>query len=209
MKLRLLVVLMGVVGALTATAAAAVEITLYEHQNFDGRRMTLRGTLDNLDRTSFNDRASSITIRSGIWELCSDAYFHGNCRRLGPGQYAGLGQGMNDTISSVRPVRGYDEGPGPGPYPPPPGAGGGSGPPSIQLFERREFGGRSITLTKNAPNFENFGFNDRIDAAIVRRGVWRLCADERMQGNCRDFGPGRYNDLGPLGGRVSSAAILR
>jgi hypothetical protein len=216
MKLRRIAMLIGVVGALTATTAIAAEITLFEQQNFAGRRMKLRGALENLDRTSFNDRASSIIIRSGIWELCSEAYFRGNCRRLGPGQYAGLGQGMNDTISSLRPVRGYDSGPGsipnpgpnPGPYPPP-GAGGGNGPASIQLFERREFGGRSITLTKNAPNFENFGFNDRVDAAIVRRGVWRLCTDARMQGNCRDFGPGRYNDLGPLGGKVSSAAILR
>ena len=104
---------------------------------------------------------------------------------------------------------GYDGGPVPPPnqglYPP--GAGG-NGSPSIEVFGRREFGGRSITLTKNAPNFENFGFNDRVDAAIVRRAVWRLCTDARMQGNCRDFGPGRYNDLGVLGGKVSSAAIV-
>jgi len=82
----------------------------------------------------------------------------------------------------------YDGGPVPPPnqglYPP--GAGG-NGSPSIEVFGRREFGGRSITLTKNAPNFENFGFNDRVDAAIVRRTVWR-CTDARMQGNCRDFG---------------------
>jgi hypothetical protein len=63
-------------------------------------------------------------------------------------------------------------------------------------------------LNKNAPNFENVGFNDRVDAAIVRRAVWRLCTDARMQGNCRDFGPGRYNDLGPLDGKVSSAAFV-
>jgi len=105
-------------------------------------------------------------------------------------------------------VRGYDGGPVPpnqGPYPP--GAGG-NGSPRIEVFERREFGGRSITLNKNAPNFENVGFNDRVDAAIVRRAVWRLCTDARMQGNCRDFGPGRYNDLGPLDGKVSSAAFV-
>lgn len=212
MQLRRIAKLVGIVVALTATAATAAEITLFEHQNFSGRRMTLRGAVDNLDRTRFNDRASSLVIRSGIWELCSDAYYRGNCRRLGPGQYSGLGQGMNDTISSLRPVRGYGGGlpgpvPNPGPFPPP-GAGG-SGPPSIQLFERRGFGGRSITLTRNAPNFENIGFNDRANAAIVRRGVWRLCTDARLRGNCRDFGPGRYNDLGRLGGNVSSAAILR
>ena len=106
MQSRVFALVMGAICAMSATAAMAVEITLYEHSQFGGRRMTLRGAVENFDRTNFNDRASSIVIRSGIWELCSDAYFRGNCRRLGPGQYAGIGQGMNDTISSVRPVRG-------------------------------------------------------------------------------------------------------
>lgn len=210
MNLRQWAMVLAGICAASAIAASAAELTLYENQQFNGRRLTTRGTLNNLGNTSFNDRASSIVIRSGIWEICSDAYFRGTCRRLGPGQYAGLGQGFNDSISSVRPVRGYDDGPRPVPpssRPYPPGAG--NGPPSIQIFERREFGGRSITLTRDASNFESIGFNDRADAAIVRAGIWRLCTDARMRGNCRDFGPGRYNDLGPLGGKVSSAAILR
>ena len=50
---------------IAATAALAGEITLYENPGFQGRRMTLRGTTPDLDRTNFNDRAESIVVREG------------------------------------------------------------------------------------------------------------------------------------------------
>jgi hypothetical protein len=191
---------------LAVSSALAGEITLFESPGFGGRSITLRQAVSNFDRGSFNDRASSMMIRSGNWEVCTDAHFQGRCARFGPGRYESL-SGLNDKISSVREVG------GPGPSYPGPGGpgygGGGGGAPRIQLFEDRNFGGRSITLTSNVSDFERLGFNDRADAAIVRGGLWRLCSDARMRGNCRDFPPGRYNDLGPLGGKVSSAMIVR
>ena len=105
-------------------------------------------------------------------------------------------------------VRGYDGGPVPpnqGPYPP--GAGG-NGSPRIEVFERREFGGRSITLTKNVRRISRTSASTIASCGDCAPRRVALCTDARMQGNCRDFGPGRYNDLGPLGGKVSSAAIV-
>ena len=75
---------------LAATAALAGEITLYENPGFQGRRMTLRGTTPDLDRTQFNDRAESIVVREGVWEVCTDARFSGRCVRLQPGEYPSL-----------------------------------------------------------------------------------------------------------------------
>jgi hypothetical protein len=191
--------------ALAASSAIAVEITLYENPDFGGRRIVLRGTAANFDRGSFNDRAMSISIRSGYWELCTDAYFQGDCVRMGPGEYRKLPPSLSSRISSVRLVGAAP--PPPPPLPPPPVVGGVSRA-SITLFERRDFGGQSITLTANVTSLERVGFNDRADAAIVRGGVWRLCEHARQQGNCRTFPPGRYNDLGSLGGKVSSVAIV-
>ena len=91
---------------------------------------------------------------------------------------------------------------------PPPVQYYGGGAPRIELWERRDFGGRSIVLESGAPDFERIGFNDRADAAVVYGGVWRLCEHAGLGGQCREFGPGRYNDLGYLGGKVSSAAIV-
>ena len=73
-----------------ATAALAGEIILYENPGFQGRRMTLRGTMSDLDRTQFNDRAESIVVRDGVWEVCTDARFSGRCVRLQPGEYPNL-----------------------------------------------------------------------------------------------------------------------
>jgi len=189
-----------------AGLAAAAEVTLFERPDFRGRSITVRGATPGFDR-SIGGGASSLIIRSGSWLLCTDPNFGGKCSQLGPGQYGRLDRVTNGSVLSARPVQ-YDA--SREPPPPRPGAGPGyGGPPSIQLFERREFGGKSVTLTRAVPNFDPMGFNDRADAAIVRGATWRLCSDAYMRGNCRDFPPGRYNDLGSLGGKVSSAAIVR
>jgi hypothetical protein len=75
--------------------------TLYEGPNLSGRAYPLRDMMQNLDRTGFNDRASSLRVESGYWIFCSDAGFQGECRTFGPGDYASL-PGMNNSISSGR-----------------------------------------------------------------------------------------------------------
>lgn len=75
--------------------------TLYEGANLSGRSFPLEDMMRNLDRTGFNDRASSLRIESGYWIFCSDSEFRGECRTFGPGEYAQL-PGMNNTISSGR-----------------------------------------------------------------------------------------------------------
>ena len=179
-------------------AAIAGEMTLFEYPDFGGRRVTVHGPVSNFDPTGFNDRATSMIIRDGYWEVCTNAYFRGRCARFGPGEYSSLAPQLSDSISSVREVG--DRGVGGV------GAVGGGSSPRIELWERREYGGRSITLVSSTPDFEGIGFNDRADAAVVYGGVWRLCEHAEQRGQCRDFGPGRYNDLGYLGGKVSSAA---
>ncbi len=192
--------LCAAIATLGAAAAMAGEITLFEYPDFAGRRITLRGVVSNFDPNGFNDRAASMVIRDGYWELCSDAYFRGRCATFGPGEYRNLQPALTDTISSAREVGGAQ--PAPPPPPPqarPPAPGFVESSPRIELWERREFGGRSIVLTSGAPDFERIGFNDRADAAVVYSGVWRLCEHAGLGGQCREFGPGRYNDLGYLG----------
>jgi hypothetical protein len=86
--------------------AGAAEITLYEGPNFQGRSMTFRSEANNLDPIGFNDRASSIVVRDGVWEGCSDAYFQGNCTLFRPGDYPQLDGQANRRISSLRVMEG-------------------------------------------------------------------------------------------------------
>lgn len=86
-------------------------IELYEHDDYAGRRFGSSGSKANLSRDGFNDLASSLVIRSGRWELCSDADFRGRCITLGPGSYRRLReQDLNDVVSSMRPADGRPAG---------------------------------------------------------------------------------------------------
>jgi hypothetical protein len=75
--------------------------TLYEGQNLSGRSYSLTDVVQNMGRSGFNDRASSLRVESGYWIFCSDAEFRGECRTFGPGDYASL-PGLNNVISSGR-----------------------------------------------------------------------------------------------------------
>ena len=100
----------------------AAQVVFYENEGLRGRVFTANRTIDNFENYGFNDRASSAVVEHGQWEACEDAFFRGRCVTLRPGQYPSLGAlGMNNRISSVRPLRGppqYAYAPPP-PAPPP------------------------------------------------------------------------------------------
>lgn len=91
-------------GFALATQATA-QVTFYEGQNFVGRVFVADRTIGNFSTWGFNDRASSAIVSRTRWELCEDAGFRGRCVVLRPGNYPSLaGVGLNNRISSVRPV---------------------------------------------------------------------------------------------------------
>ena len=79
-------------------------ITVYENSNFRGASREFTSEDRNLGRTPFNDRISSVRVQ-GRWEVCTDAEFRGRCRVV-EGDVRNLSGGFNDSISSMRPVRG-------------------------------------------------------------------------------------------------------
>ena len=86
-----------------AAATASAQVTFFEHDGFRGRSFTTDRSIGDFARLGFNDRASSVIVRSGRWELCDDARFGGRCVVLRPGRYASLSaMRMNDRVSSVR-----------------------------------------------------------------------------------------------------------
>ncbi len=86
-------------------AQAAAQVTFYEREGFRGRAFTTDKQVWNFERYGFNDRASSAVVNRGRWEVCEDARFEGRCVVLRPGSYESLsGMGMNNRISSVRPI---------------------------------------------------------------------------------------------------------
>ena len=94
--------------ALVSAGQAAAQLTLFRDDGFRGNRVTADHAIDNFANSGFNDEVSSADVRGGSWQVCSDAYFEGRCVVLRPGSYPSFGSmGLNDRISSVRPVDQY------------------------------------------------------------------------------------------------------
>jgi uncharacterized protein YcfJ len=97
---------LGAVTLLVASHAAA-QVTFYSQEGMRGQPYMVNGTIVNFDGSGFNDRASSVIVERGRWEVCEHSHFRGRCSVLQPGQYPSLGaMGLNDRVSSVRRVSG-------------------------------------------------------------------------------------------------------
>ncbi len=83
-----------------AAAVGGGRVVLFDGYDFNGTSYPVNGNVSNLDGR-FNDRAQSMIINSGTWELCNDANYGGGCQVYGPGRYANLG-GLSRRVSSVR-----------------------------------------------------------------------------------------------------------
>ena len=184
------------VGLVAATAASA-EVTFYEREDLRGRSFTVEGPIPNFEQYGFNDRASSMAIRRGSYQVCDAPGFRGHCVVLPPGDYPTLtAMGMNNRVSSVRPAA------VPPPAPPPARA---------VLFGQPGFAGRGFSLEGNQiiGNLQGSGFNDRASSLRIERGYWIFCSEPEFRGLCRTFGPGDYPQL-PAGleNNISSGRLI-
>ncbi|MEP7205937.1 MAG: beta/gamma crystallin-related protein [Casimicrobiaceae bacterium] len=181
--------------ALLTAGAATGQITFYERPDFRGRTFTTYDAIRDFTRYGFNDKAASVVVRDGAWQVCTDAEFRGECVTLNPGRFPTLiSMGIKNRVSSLRPLGGSA---------PPPGA----DRPSIVLFGRPGMRGRSVTIDQPiVRDFARLGFDERASSLRVDQGYWLLCSDPDFEGECRTFGPGEYAELPPmLADRVSSA----
>jgi len=171
-------------------------ITFYETENFGGRQISTDQALSSFGPNGFNGRPKSAIVVGGAWQVCADSNLGGDCTTLGPGRYPILGA-WSGLISSARPIS------VPMAILPPPAVAlqpkGG-----IIFFESENFSGSKFMINQPDPNFASSHAIDRYQSAIVEGGAWELCGDANLRGGCRTFLPGRYAELGGLGGHISS-----
>ena len=65
---------------LGAQAALAAEITLYEGEDFHGRAFTTERRVENFREFGYNDRASSVVVDSGRWEVLASPHLQLSAR---------------------------------------------------------------------------------------------------------------------------------
>ena len=182
-----------VVATMTFVTQAVAQVTFYEREGFEGRSFSTDKQVGNFGQFGFNDRASSVVVVRGRWEVCEDARFSGRCVVLRPGRYPSLAaMNLNDSVSSVRmvsrTVRVDDNR-----YAPVPAV------PQITFYEREGFQGQSFTTEKQVGSFERQGFNDRASSVVVQSDVWEVCEDSWFSGRCIVLRPGRYPSLAAMG----------
>lgn len=91
--------------ALVAAGQALAQVTLYASEGFRGDVFRTDKQVGNLERQGFNDRASSVIVDRGRWEVCEERRFEGRCVVLRKGSYDSLRSlGLENSITSVRPA---------------------------------------------------------------------------------------------------------
>lgn len=92
-------------------AEAAPVITLFTQTNLSGDVRELYDVYPTLHDVSFNDRARSLVVLSGVWEVCEDSDFRGRCAVVRRDVYDLSEIGLRNRISSVRPIYEYTDAP--------------------------------------------------------------------------------------------------
>ena len=235
MKTSLLRILRAaLVLVLPVAAAQAGEITLYTHSNFNGPALSLRGETPDLVPYNFNDRASSVVVRSGTWQLCEHADFRGRCMVVERGEYPVLA-GFNDMISSAREIGGRGEWNGRDErnehnerwdrndrydrdernerhgrrWERDDERGHGHGRAPIELFSQSAFNGARLGIRNEVRTLVDYDFNDQAGSIIVNEGRWELCEHADFGGRCIVLDPGRYEFLDNMNNRISSLRRIR
>ncbi len=197
------------VATLSISAQAMAEVTFYEREGFQGRSFTAERQIGNFDRAGFNDRASSVVVRAERgqrWEVCEDVRFSGRCVVLRPGNYPSLAaMGLNDRVSSVRPISrnmAVDE----NRYAPPPVAVyDARRRPNERLFEARV---TSVRAVVGPPEQRCWVEREEIAPSSGGANVPGAVLGAVIGGVLgHQIGGGRGQDLATAGGAVAGAAV--
>ena len=178
-------------------AAHAGQISIYEDTGFSGADRHLNGDVADFARTGFASRGSSAIVVSGRWELCTEANFRGRCAIFTPGRYATLG-GTLGGINSAREVGdrearevGGREAREVGGREERSQSSDRSG--RVVLYSQPNLRGKTLAVSGEVEDLARSGFNDAAESMVVNSGTWTMCRDAHFRGDCREFGPGRYN----------------
>jgi uncharacterized protein YcfJ len=183
-----------------AATAPAARLTFYENEAFSGRSFATDEQVADFRQRDFNDRAASVVVVAGTWEVCDADGFTGRCVMLQPGQYPSLAaMGLNRSVSSVRVVGPTSTAAGSQPAAP--------AVAEITFYENEGFTGRTLSTQRGLADFRREGFNDRASSVIVGAGDWEVCDAVGFTGRCRVLRPGQYPSLTALGLNDSLSSV--
>lgn len=185
--------------AVSFATAAAAEVTIWKQPNFAGEALTVRGAMNNLGDRGFLDQASSIEVKSGAYEFCTQPEFRGECVVLERGRYARLEQNLNHRVESVREVVNYADRGRDGRW-----ARGGKRGAAVEVFAAQDFQGPSVTVNRAEDSLADGPLGRRAASLVIHEGSWEVCSEPGFGGACSVLDPGSYEQLGRIHRRIGS-----
>ncbi len=140
---------------------AGMRVTLYEHDGYRGKTLTLTQNAPDIHRLGFGDKTSSLSVqrmtvppppppppvaRITIYE---DKGYRGSRKSFAVGRFNknALSPVGNDKISSVRIPASLE----------------------VTLYEHDTYRGKNVTLTQSTADVHHLGFGDNVSSLIVHR----------------------------------------
>lgn len=80
-------------------------IILYKHTDFGGKTRVYTGDVPDMNQQAFGHTASSAVVQGGVWQLCDQTYYRGNCIIVDRAERNFNSIGFNDRAESLRRVR--------------------------------------------------------------------------------------------------------
>ena len=138
-------------------------IILHTDTNYRGNQTRYTDRTNNL--FAMNNRAESITVGRGEWQVCEGIGFGGRCVTLNRSIANLSSLGMSDRIRSVRPLGDNVPDPGSGAY--------------IVLFDQVNFRG-----TPTNYNSVQTSIFKRARSITLGSGTWQICEGQNFTGRC-------------------------
>ena len=195
---RVICLLSPLMVSLMVSGAFGADLTLYANDDYQGRALGVVIDERQLGVLNFDDRASSAVVEKGIWVLCSDEDFGGQCVTLGPGRYTSLHAiGLNDAITSVRrrdpasigEFKGADA----------IAQTAAIGASDILLYASDEYRGAPHSVDQQQADLPMESLQGKATSVVIAGGEWELCGDTYFRGQCVTLGPGKYPSLKSYG----------
>jgi len=168
----------ALVAAVLAGGAQAAEMTIFQGRDFRGPSYTLKGNA-NLADVNFQNKVSSIVVRLGTWDVCTDRDLAGECVTLYPGEYPVLNGRLDNRIESMRVLDRQTL----------------SQRDGVVIYSQPNFGGKSVDLKGDAATLASHGIQDQASSLKVRGGKWEFCTQPNFAGDCVTLAQGDYPSL--------------
>jgi hypothetical protein len=179
----------------------------YDRPGFGGYAFGVSDLIRNFHGYGFNDKASSVRIDRGTWELCEHAHFGGYCIVVNHDIYDLRDYGFNNQISSVRRVSDhyrYRDGYYSSGYYPDEHRNNNYG---VGVYSSSNYGGDYFEVGLDIEDFQLYaaGYNGSLE---VLGGRWQVCDEAYYRGRCTVV-EGRYDSLDRLGFATGIGSIRR